>query len=142
MKQKRSFELKLLIVILLLIGWFGALRIARAWHDWNWLFLFRLPVHPVYFILSGAVWAAGGVVSALGLWLCFRWAPLVTRLTVVVCAVWYWVEALVFPHSPLDAANRPFAAVMTVLLLGYTFGTLALPRQVQFFQGKLRREGT
>jgi|YNPBryantNP2012_1023418.scaffolds.fasta_scaffold05275_4 hypothetical protein len=140
MKPKRSFELKLLMVILLLAGWFGALRIARAWHDWNWLILFDLPVHPLYFILSGAVWAAGGFGSALGLWLRLRWAPLVTRLTAVVCAAWYWVESLVFPHSPLDAANRPFAAVMTAVLLGYIFGTLALPRQVQFFQGELRQE--
>lgn len=140
MKQKRSFELKLLMVILLLVGCFGVLRVARAWHDWYWLFLFKLPVHPLYFIASGMVWAAGGFGSALGIWLRFHWAPLITRLTMVVCAVWYWVEALVFPHSPLDAANRPFAAVMTALLLGYTFGTLALPRQVQFFQGELRQE--
>lgn len=136
MKQKHSFELELLVIILLLVGGFGALRFYQALRDWNMLLSFELPVHPLYFALSGAVWTIGGIGSALGLWLRWRWAPVVTRLAVVVCALWYWVEALLFRHSALDAANRPFALAMTVLLLGYAFGTLALPRQVRFFQGE------
>lgn len=138
MKQKRSFELKLLIFILLVVGWFGALRFYQALHDWSLLQVMELPVHPLYFALSGTVWAIGGIGSAVGLWLRRRWAPALTRLTMAVCALWYWVEVLLFRHSALDAANRPFALVMTALLLIYTFGTLALPRQVRFFQGERR----
>ena len=81
----------------------------------------------------GAVWGLGGLICGAGLLLRQRWAPPVTRITVVGLAAWYWLDALALTRSPDTSVNWPYMLIVTLFCVIFTLIVLALNRQKRFF---------
>jgi hypothetical protein len=132
-KPERSFELKALIVLLLLGAWMGLARLQSALFDWALIEKLGAQPGALYLALTGGVWALLLLLSALGLFFGARRAPLFTILSVTALAALYWFDRLALTRSTDAQVNGPFAAVLTLLLLAYTILVLRLPRQKELF---------
>lgn len=129
----RSFELKVLIVGLLVVSLASWLRLRLAVLNWEFLPELGAAASPLYLALSAGVWGLLSLACAVGLYFRQAWAPNLTRLTCVLLTAWYWVERLSLTQSDLSAQNWPFALGFTLAILVFTFGTLALKAQKAFF---------
>ena len=133
-KPGRTFELWLLALGLLLASLSGWLRLQFVINAWDFLYQTGIRPGPPYQAIMGAAWGLGGLVCAAGLLLRQRWAPPITRITVVVLAAWYWLDALALTRSPDTLANWPYMLVITLLCVVFTLIVLALNRQKRFFE--------
>ncbi len=131
----RTFELWVLVIILLVGAFNGFLRLQAAVYTWSVLATIGITPGPLYLALSGAIWGLALLVAAVGLFFRQRWAPLFTHVTVIVLALAYWLDRLVFTRSADAQVNWPFMAVVTVFTLAFVFSVLSLDRQKRFFEG-------
>jgi hypothetical protein len=135
-KPGRTFELWLLALGLLLTSLTGWLRLQFVIDAWN--FLNQTGVRPgsTYQAIMGAAWGLAGLICAAGLLLRLRWAPRVTRITVIILVSWYWLDALALTRSPDTRDNWPYMVVITLFCVVFTLVVLALNRQKRFFTYK------
>ncbi len=133
-KPGRTIELWLLALGLLGISLSGWLRLQFVSSAWSFVQQTGFVPGPFYQALMGAAWGLGGLVCGAGLLLRQRWAPAVTRITVLVLAGWYWADALLLTRSPDAAVNWPYMLGVTLFGVIFTFLTLALDRQKRFFR--------
>ena len=113
----------LLLVVLSLTVW-QALRIqtALAWYDLLQEFAPR--PGPIYTAVTGAFWFA---VGAWLLWRIWRRQSRTANLLLVAAVgytIWYWADRLIL-QAP--RANWPFTLVLNIVLLAYVLA-LAIPR--------------
>ncbi|HEX7395886.1 MAG TPA: hypothetical protein VF313_13240 [Anaerolineaceae bacterium] len=132
-RPRRSFELWVLVCLLLASGLAGFLRLQAALYSWDVLIQIGLKPGPLYPTLSGAAWGLLSFVAAVGLIFRQRWAPNFTRIGAAGMALAYWIDRLVLTRSSDAQINTPFAAGATALLVFFAFGVLALERQKQYF---------
>jgi hypothetical protein len=132
-RVRRSFGLWLLILSLLLVSFYGWMRLQYSVVQWDILIWADVYPGPLYMAISGGVWGILGTVSGLGLFFRQRWAVNLTRASVLVMAGWYWIDRLFLVQSPAARANLTFAIFVTIASLVYTFGVLAAYRQRQYF---------
>ncbi len=130
----RTFELWVLALGLLGMSLSGWLRVQAALSAWNFLIQAGINPGPLYQAVMGAAWGLGGLVCAPGLLLRGKWAPGVTRFTVLLLAAWYWLDFAFFTQAPDARDNWPYMLVLTAIGVGFTFAVLALNRQKRFFQ--------
>ena len=130
---ERTFELWLLALGLLVVSLLGWLRLQFVTGAWQFLLQTGVQPGPPYQAIVGGVWGLAGLICAVGLLLRRRWAPLVTRLTVLILAGWYWLDTLAFTRAPDALTNWPYQLVLTLVGVGFTFGVLALDRQKRYF---------
>jgi hypothetical protein len=135
MRAGRTFELWVLVLILLLGALEGFLRLQAAIYTWSVLVSFDIVPGPLYLAVSGAIWGLALLAAALGLFFRQLWAPGYTRVVVVVLALAYWADRLAFTRTADAQANWPFMAGVTALALAFVFSVLALDRQKRFFEG-------
>jgi len=112
---------------------FGWLRFFNSLQLWNMLEALGLKVSPLYLAASGAFWALLGLCNALSLFFGWRHAAWLARLGAVAAALLYWVDDLWLTDGGASHAGRPFAIVLTLLLLALVFSVLELPAQKAFF---------
>jgi hypothetical protein len=136
---KRTFELKMLVVGMLVAAFFGFLRFQQTLRYWDLLLRMQAEPGPVYMAVSGLLWGLVGIFTAGVLWLGRPWAARAGRIAAVVIAGSYWGERLLLYRSPASQANALFAALITVVLVAFAFGVLALPRQRRFFARPVAR---
>ncbi len=134
MRPGKTFELWVLVIILLVGALEGFLRLQAAIYTWSVLASVGITPGPLYLAISGATWGLALLVAAVGLFIRQRWAPGYTRIVVVVLALAYWADRLAFTRSADAQANWPFMAGVTVLALAFVFSVLALDRQKMFFE--------
>jgi len=133
-RQKRSFLLILLVIIYIVVAYFGWLRFSHALSGWQFYSQFLLANLLPYLAISGFAWGAFNLSSAVALWARWRWAPLLAGITAAISVIWYWLDRLLLT-VPADAhANQVFAAFLSLLLLVFAFVVLALPAQRRFFR--------
>jgi hypothetical protein len=130
----RTIELWLLALGLLAVSLIGWLRLQLVISSWDFLSQNGIAPGPIYQAVLGSVWGAGGLVCATGLLLRQRWAPAVTRITVLVLVGWYWFDYAALTRAPDAADNWPYMLGLSLLCTLYTFGVLALERQKHFFK--------
>jgi hypothetical protein len=133
-KPGRTFELWLLALGLLFFSLSGWLRLQFVMSAWNFLIQTGISPGPLYQATMGGAWGVAGLVCAGGLLLRRRWAPVVTRLTALVLAGWYWADFLLFTRAADARDNWPYMLGITLIVLAFTFGVLALNRQKGFFK--------
>ncbi len=131
----RTFELWVLVLVILAGSLDGFLRTQAAIYSWKVLSEIGITPGPLYLAVSGAIWGIVLLVAALGLFFRQRWAPRFTRLSAVVLALAYWIDRLAFTRSADTQVNWPFMAGVTVFILAFTFSVLSLDRQKRFFEG-------
>jgi hypothetical protein len=132
-KPGRTFELWLLALGLLFASLTGWLRLQFVITAWDFLIQTGIRPGPLYQAIMGAVWGLAGLVCAAGLLLRQRWAPPVTRITVLGLAGWYWLDLLALTRSPDTLDNWPYMLVVTLACIVYTLIVLALNSQKRFF---------
>ncbi len=135
MRPGRTFELWVLVIILLVGALDGFLRLQAAVYTWSVLAGIGITPGPLYLAISGAIWGLALLVAAAGLFFRRPWAPRYTRITVIVLALAYWADRLAFTRSADAQANWPFMTGVTVLALAFVFSVLSLDRQKRFFEG-------
>jgi len=135
MRPGRTFELWVLVIILLVGALEGFLRLQAAVYAWSVLAGIGITPGPLYLAISGGAWGLALLAAALGLFFRQRWAPGYARIVVMILALAYWADRLAFTRSADAQANWPFMAGVTVLALAFVFSVLALDRQKRFFEG-------
>ncbi len=135
MRPGRTFELWVLVLVLLVGALEGFLRLQAAVYTWGVLAVIGITPGPLYLATSGAIWGLALLVAAAGLFFRQRWAPIYSRISAVVLALAYWVDRLAFTHAADAQANWPFMAGVTVFFLAFVFSVLSLDRQKRFFEG-------
>ena len=121
MRIKRSFWLKLLILLNLIIAMTGWVRLYSVLNQWEWLQYLQIFPPPAYFAITGLLLGIAGLISAVGLWLMRKWGIVVTHLFITLLALWFWADQLLFTRSETSKANWPFLLGATLLFLGYTY---------------------
>ena len=91
-------------------------------------------VSPAYLALTGLVFGLAGLPTAWGLWTGKAWAPAAVRRLAVALAVYYWLDFTFFVVSETSLGSWPFAAITTILGLGFVFWVLARPGSKVFFK--------
>jgi hypothetical protein len=135
-RQRRTFELTVLVVIFLMISILGWLRLWQAVENRELIAALNARPGPFYLAVGGAAWGLAGLACAAGLWLRQAWGPWLARIVISALAAWYWVDRLLFARSPGSQSNTPSAILFTFLLVAFVLIVLALPRQKRFFLHK------
>ncbi len=135
MRAGRTFELWMLVIILLVGALEGFLRLQAAVYSWSALSGIGISTGPLYLAISGVVWGFAMLVAAFGLFFRQRWAAAYTRIAAVVLALAYWIDRLAFTRSADAQANWPFMVGLTAFFLAFVFSVLSLDRQKRFFEG-------
>jgi hypothetical protein len=94
----------------------------------------RLPlsISPVYFIITGLVWAVVGLINIYSTWLGKSWAAGVVWWSTVGYSLYYWLDELLVKQSPLRTTNWPFLITLNLLILVITYGFFRLPKVDRF----------
>jgi hypothetical protein len=138
-KWRRPYLLLGLILGFLLLSVYGWLRFQQSLALWEVLQEIGIEPGPLYLAVSGAVWGIIGLAVGLGLFFRQAWAAGLARAAVVVLAAWYWFDRLVLIRSEAAQASAPFAALLTVFVVAYTFGVLKFVERAKR-AGQPRRE--
>ena len=86
---------------------------------------------PLYVGLTGAIWAAGGLLILGGLWRRASWSPAGLGLAAFVYAAWAWLDRLLV--RPRIGSDWPFSLVTTALLLAFTAAVALHPGNRKYF---------
>lgn len=116
-RSKRPWWLKLLAFGLLILAMLGWMRFFESVVRWQEFSAVGMQPGPWYTAASGLVIGGLALTAAIGIWLRVRWAPGLTRVTVVFWLAWTAVDRLFVASSPNALANWPFLAGAGVLIL-------------------------
>lgn len=101
--------------------------------QWGFLNTLPLNVPPVYLAASGLTWSVVGIPLFWGLWRGTAWAAQAMKVATIIYGTYYWLERLLLSNDPLRKTNRPFAIVLSILLVTITFWILSRPKARRFF---------
>lgn len=128
MKKKRPFLLKLIILSLALIAVMGWLRVYQSLYQWETLLRFGAQPGPWYSLMSGAVIGVVGTIAVVSTWLQFAWSQKYVQISIVILAVGWWLDYLIFSRSSIAFYNLPFRIVATSIYVGFVFGYFYLTK--------------
>jgi hypothetical protein len=131
--RRRTFELWILLVVVLgfmIIGW---LRLYETLVYWEWLERLGVMPGPLYIAVSGGIWGLMGLASFTGLWFRRRWAACITYLVLFVYLGFYWLDYFLFVSSPTSKSNVIFTVAASLAAIILVVGVLAIPRQRRYF---------
>ncbi|MBI5352089.1 MAG: hypothetical protein HZB50_05580 [Chloroflexi bacterium] len=127
MRGKPSFRVTLLVLMVLSITIWNALRVwtAFAWTD----ILSEFSSQPTFIVtaISGAIWSVVGIILVWGIWQRKIWAAKWLLGASAGYTVWNWTERLIWqsPHP-----NWGFAVIVNLVVLGFIlFTTKSLSRE-------------
>ena len=130
MFRPRPFGVTLLLwMVLMLIVW-GATRFFASLHWRAVLAQFESGLSVGYLSVTGAGWGLAGGVLLWSLFMAKPWTRLAILIAVIVWLIEYWVERLFFESSHI---NWPFAAVVSLLVLGITLVSTLHDHTKEFF---------
>lgn len=126
MKQPvRTFDLKVLVFLLLLASVFGWLRLQQSLMYADRLAQLEISVPPLYLGISGAVFGITMLAAGVWLWLGLSgYRPLVGSVVGLFCA-WFWIDRLLLSLNPAARANDLFILSVTAFFLVFTIAVLA-----------------
>ncbi|HEX7974386.1 MAG TPA: hypothetical protein VF498_08260 [Anaerolineales bacterium] len=114
---RTPFFVWLLLLGLLALGIFNALRLYGALRAWSFYQVIDLRPGVWYIALTGGLFAIAFLAALVMLLRGKRRAAAVVRVVALAYALWYWLDRLLFTRSDAGALNWPFAAGVTVILL-------------------------
>jgi hypothetical protein len=117
--------------VLSLSAW-GLLRLAGALRWWDVLYENEARLGPLYLSITGAGWAAAGIVLLWSIFRVKRWAYIAIPVAVLTWLVQYWIERIFF-EGPRP--NTPFAIVASLVALALTC-TIAFHRRTKNYLTK------
>lgn len=114
MPRKRPFGVTLLLWLVLSLSAWGVVRLLAVLRSWDVLREFGARLSPSYLFITGAGWAAVGIVLLWGTFSGKLWTRVVIPVSISLWLVEYWIERIFF-ESPRE--NFLFALAASVLLL-------------------------
>lgn len=117
MPRRRPFGVTLLVWLVLSLSAWGLLRFAGALRWWDVLYENEARLSPLYLSITGAGWAAAGVVLLWSIFWVKRWAYIAIPAGILLWLAQYWVERIFFEGQ---RPNTSFAVVASVLALAIT----------------------
>jgi len=129
---KRTFEVYVLLGILLVTSWLGGLRAVQGIRYWQ-LLNGSLP-GPLYVVFTGVVYGFSALASAVGIFWRKPWGAWLARLLAIGLGTGYWLDWLGFTRSAARRGSWPFELGVTLILVLFTLATLASPAQKRYFQ--------
>jgi hypothetical protein len=136
MEAKRPKSVTSLAVGVLMLTGIQILRVWEAIRRWDFLESLSLSVPPVYFLLSGLVWTALGLLIAGGLWRGKPAAPRLLRWTSLAFTVYFWLDRMAIAASSLRRSGWGLTAVVMIFLLAVIFWVLSRPGTHRYFGEK------
>jgi hypothetical protein len=130
---KRPLGVYLLIVVFILLSWMGWLRVQQGFAYREIIVSYNIKPGLVYFILSGAAMGSTGLVTAIGLWWRKSWAGILSAISAILFACWYWIDELFISISTTNLASHPFKMILTVIVLLFFYLILFWSYQRGYF---------
>ncbi len=131
-----------LLALVLMFTGLQILRLGTALRSWQLLNSLPLTMPPLYFVLSGAVWALAGAATAYGLARPTAWGRGAAQALALGYGAFFWADRLLAQVRGPQDSNWPFLAALGLLLLGSCFAILASPASKAYFmEARHRREG-
>jgi hypothetical protein len=128
----RPFRVTLLAIGVLTITGLYLLRLVETVRQWK--FLSSLAgVSPVYLALTGLIWASVGLPLFWGLWRGHAKAARLVPGSLLVFALYYWLDRIWIANRAISLTNWPFTAVLTAIGLAYTFWALRTRASRNYF---------
>ncbi len=128
-RSKRPLRLKILVFGLLILAMLGWMRFFESLVRWQEFTATGMQPGPWYTAASGLVIGALALAAAIGIWLPSRWAPWLTRITVVYWLAWTAFDRLVVASSPDALANWPFLTGAGILIIAVVLYALHRGRE-------------
>jgi len=122
----RPWTLAILCIVFLLFAFNGFLRCGQALANWDILQSAGLRPGPGYLVLTGAVYGLSGLTVVLGLWFGWRKTGRLGRGLAFFYFAWFWIDKMLISQNPASKINWPFAAIVSLLILGLVLGGLWL----------------
>jgi hypothetical protein len=124
MKTKRPLLIWLFSLIFLAVSFSYLAQAIRAIQSWNLLLLIQYRFGPIYPVFQGLLLASCFLAGAVLLFLRLSWAPAFNQGIIILAAVWYWLDRLVFSVNPRPFSSEIFALVFCLVLLILSLGGL------------------
>ena len=117
MFRNRPFGVTLLLWMVLMMIMWGSLRFFASLHWRAMLVEYESNLSVGYLSVTGAGWAVAGCVLLWALFTAKAWTRRAILIAVILWLVEYWIERSFFESRHI---NWPFAAVVSLLVLGIT----------------------
>jgi len=137
---RRPWLVLLLVVCMLVFTTGMALRAWDALREWDFLARLHLTVSPLYLTLTGGVWGAAGLLTAVWLWRGDRRAPIALRTLTAGYVLYYWIDQILVMASPLRQSRWPFSAGVSAAAVVFVALTLMHPGVKDYFGGKYEQK--
>ena len=124
-RQNRTFDLKMLVFLLLLASVAGWLRMQQSLVYAGRLAQLEISVPPLYLAISGAVFGIAMLAAGVWLWFGLSGYRLVVGSVVGLFCVWFWIDRLLLTRNPAAHANNAFILAVTAFFLVFTVAVLA-----------------
>jgi hypothetical protein len=106
------------------------LRLLAALRWWDVLYEFGASLSPLYLSISGAGWAAAGIVLFWSIWTGKHWAYRAFPVAMVLWLAGYWLERLFFQEP---RSNLVFMAILSIVFLAVTLFIASRQTTRKFF---------
>ena len=130
MSQSRPFGVTLLMLSVLMLSAWGAVRLAATLRWWSALTEFESSLSVWYLSIGGAVWT---VVGGALFWALATRKPRARSALLVSVILWYcqyWVERIFFQTS---RTNTAFVLTAMIVLLAALIADINLPNVKKYF---------
>lgn len=132
-RRYRPFIVTLLSIVFLVAAILGWIRFSETISALNYLQSLPLSIPIWYLAITGVIEGLVGLAAGGASWLGIPGSRLWIRAAAGLLAFLYWGERLLFTAGHPSQYNVYFQAVMTILLLAFTWITLEQPPTKRFF---------
>ncbi len=126
----------LLLAGFALVSLSGWLRMAGAANNASWMDQYGVPA--VYLEISGAVWGLVALIALAWILLRRRWYTLAGIFAAAFLAITYWADRLLLGKPYGIDKNIPFAVLLTLALLAFTWVALKPMDEIRKGMGKTK----
>jgi hypothetical protein len=126
--MKRPFGVTLLVVAVLLLAAWNAAQAAVAAQQLDFMRSLGVGVPGEIAIVTGATWAIGFLLAALGLWRLKAWGRHWTLIAIITYQLQVWIERFTLERSAYEALTRPAAVAFSIGSIAIVWLILFLPK--------------
>lgn len=138
MTHRPASVTSLMLAVLTLAAW-NAVRLYAAIANWNVLMEFAAPPGPLYIALSASFWTLSGLATWTAIRRRHPRARTYCALYILGYALWWWADRIFLQNA---SPNWPFAIGLTILLLSITAFDLFNKKTISHFRQRETHDQT
>jgi hypothetical protein len=128
MKAKRPFSVTVLAVAVLLLAAWNAGQAAVAVQRLSFMQSLGAGIPGELLIVTGAAWAIGFLIAAIGLWRLKAWGRHWSLIAIVAYEIQIWIGRFTLERSSYEPLIRPADLIISITLIGAIWLMLFLPK--------------